>query len=171
MEKDRREYSRIDVSWPVNILTFERSITGALKNISLGGALIVCRKMPHTEKPLELSIQIPNYLFPVSAVVQKVRMISQDSDNHSSSYELAVRFTEISEDDFRALCNAIESATQARELPPSAEKTTPTAANTGVIRSMEKLSRDLNRPFRELLEEAMCDLLKKYEAGIPEEET
>jgi hypothetical protein len=41
---ERRQYPRIDINWPVSMETPEGTINAEVKNISLGGAFIGCKK-------------------------------------------------------------------------------------------------------------------------------
>ena len=107
MKQGKREYSRVEVSWPVIMLTSKKSIIGKINNISVGGALISCQELPSPEETLELQIEITD-LFYVSASVENVRVDVDDSHSDSVAYELAVRFTEMTEDERGLLYNAIE---------------------------------------------------------------
>lgn len=107
MKQGKREYSRVEVSWPVTMLTSKKLIIGKIKNISVGGALISCQDLPSPEESLELKIEIADLFF-VSASVENVRIDVDDSHSDSIAYDLAVRFTEITEDECRILYNAIE---------------------------------------------------------------
>jgi len=107
VKQGKREYSRVDVSWPVTMLTSKKLIIGKIKNISVGGALISCQELPSPEESLELRIEISD-LFYVSASVENVRINVNDGYSDSIAYELAVRFTEMTEDERRMLYNAIE---------------------------------------------------------------
>lgn len=109
MERPRREYSRVRVSWPVVIYTPDGLIEGVTKNISLDGALIQCDRLPNLDDELNLSIGVPNSKFPVTALVKKVRLANCDGNTASRRHSLAVRFTEIAEDDRRVLYSAIEA--------------------------------------------------------------
>jgi hypothetical protein len=73
----------------------------------VGGALISCQELPSPEETLELQIEITD-LFYVSASVENVRVDVDDSHSDSVAYELAVRFTEMTEDERGLLYNAIE---------------------------------------------------------------
>ena len=57
--KDDREHSRIEVTWPSSISTSSGSIDGELRNISLGGALFLCRELPNLEDTFALDILAP----------------------------------------------------------------------------------------------------------------
>jgi hypothetical protein len=107
VKQGKREYSRVEVSWPVIMLTSKKSIIGKINNISVGGALISCQELPSPEETLELQIEITD-LFYVSASVENVRVDVDDSHSDSVAYELAVRFTEMTEDERGLLYNAIE---------------------------------------------------------------
>jgi hypothetical protein len=107
VKKGKREYSRVEVSWPVTMLTSKKLIIGKIKNISVDGALISCQELPSPEEFLELKIEITDLFF-VSASVENVRIDVDDSHSDSIAYDLAVRFTEITEDECRILYNAIE---------------------------------------------------------------
>ena len=105
---EKREHSRVEVTWPVSIITSKGLIKGEIKNISRGGALIHCREIPETDEPFELRIEIPDHLLTISAKVEKVRLNIDDSDEAFPSYDLAVRFLGINVDERRALFHAIE---------------------------------------------------------------
>ena len=107
MKQGKREHSRVEVSWPVTMLTSKQSIIGEIKNISVSGAMISCQELPSPEETLELQIEITD-LFYVSASVENVRVDVDDSHSDSVAYELAVRFTEMTEDERGLLYNAIE---------------------------------------------------------------
>ena len=107
MEKSKREYTRVQVSWPVTMLTRKKMLVGEIKDISVSGALIRCEELPSPEETLELSIEVADLSY-VSALVENVRFTVDDSHGDSLAYELAVRFTEMAEDERKMLHNAIE---------------------------------------------------------------
>jgi hypothetical protein len=163
MGNDKREYSRTEISWPVYMNTTGGLVDGELKDISMGGALIRCRKPPMVDESFELIIEIPEYASQVSAIVEQVRLHTQDNENAFPLYELAVRFTDISGDDFRLLCRAVESQPGLQSRRRMVKRADLSGVEKGVLSSMEKLSRDLNRSFSDLLQEALRDFVKKYE--------
>lgn len=115
MKQGKREHSRVEVSWPVTILISKQLIIGEIKNISESGALISCQEVPIPEETFNLMIEITD-LFYVSATVENVRFAVDDSPNGPIASYLAVRFTEITEDERRILSNAIELETR-KEKP------------------------------------------------------
>ena len=168
MEHCRREYSRIEVSWPVSIFTSAGLIDGQIKNISIGGALINCKSLPDLDKTFNLTIDIPHYFFPVAAKVKKVRLNIYDSEerNESPSYDLAVRFMDMSEADSKVFHEAIDRAFRTEGTTSPQKKKDAKKSNridNSLLMTVEKLSTDTGRSFKELLEEALQDLIKKYE--------
>ncbi len=167
MDKCRREYSRVEVSWPVSIYTTAGLIDGELKNISIGGALITCRSLPDLDETFQVTIEIPDYLFPIAAKVKKVRLNVYDSESEKTppSYDLAVRFMDMSLEDRKLFHEAIDRASRIKRPATVEKKVKPKDSNridNTLLSSVEKLSTDLNRTFKDLLEEALMDLLDKY---------
>jgi hypothetical protein len=107
VKQGKREHSRVEVSWPVTMLTSKQLIIGEIKNISESGALIGCQEVPSPEETLKLRFEITD-LFYVSATVENIRFNVDDSPSDSIAYYLAVRFTEMTEDERKILYNAIE---------------------------------------------------------------
>ena len=107
MKKSKREYFRVEVSWPVTMHTGKKMLVGEIKDISVSGALIRCEELPSPEETLELSIEVAELSY-VFALVENVRFNVDDSHGNGITYELAVRFKEMTEDGRRVLHNAIE---------------------------------------------------------------
>ena len=168
MEKCRREYTRVDVSWPASIFTAAGLIEGQVKNISIGGALINCQSLPDLEETFHLAIEIPHYLFPVAAKAKKVRLNVYDSEEGSTSlsYDLAVLFLDMSEEDSKVFHEAIERACRTQPHPAVEEEKDANTSNridNSLLVTVEKLSTDHECSFKDLLEEALQDLINKYE--------
>ena len=100
---DKRNHPRAEISCPITIQADERVIEGKVRNISLGGLLIHSEAIPDLGKPFKVNIKLPNSVAPVSALARAVRVHIQSEDNAPTSYILAVRFVDISEDFFDAL--------------------------------------------------------------------
>jgi hypothetical protein len=109
---EKRAHSRVEATWPVSIFTSRGLVEGEIKDISKGGALISCSRLPETDRTLELSIEIPDHLMRISATVEKVRLNIDDTDKVFPSYDLAVRFLGINVDQRRNLYKAIEHKVQ-----------------------------------------------------------
>jgi hypothetical protein len=104
----------------------------------------------------------------VEARVKKVRLNVYDSDSDGSppSYDLAVRFMDMSAEDGKIIHEAVDRAFRMQRPEPAPKKVKHKARNRlddSLLMSVEKLSRELGRPFKDLLEEALQDLIYKYE--------
>jgi hypothetical protein len=91
--------------------TGKKLLVGEIKDISVCGALIRCEELPSPEETIEISIELSD-LFYVSATVENVRFNVDDSHGNGITYELAVRFKEMTEDGRRVLHNAIVQETR-----------------------------------------------------------
>ena len=111
MQQCKREYSRVEVCWPVTMHTGKKLLVGEIKDISVSGALIRCEELPSPEETIEISIELSD-LFYVSATVENIRFNVDDSHGNDITYELAVRFKDMTEDGRTMLYNAIEQETR-----------------------------------------------------------
>ena len=110
--KERRVHSRVEITWPVKIVTSQGPVQGEIRDISKGGARIRCHDLPMPDETFELRIEIPGHLLKVSATVEKVRLTIDEGDCTSGSFDLAVRFLEINLEQRKILYNAIEHQSQ-----------------------------------------------------------
>lgn len=91
--RERRKHERIVVNWPVVVVTPQRYIGGEAKNISVGGAVVVCTRDPGRSEPLRLAIKIPTSeeLLQATGVVVWSNLTAQPNDLYSC--ETGIRFT------------------------------------------------------------------------------
>ena len=100
--RERRDCSRVEVSWPVGMLTSAGLIEGEVKNISFEGAGIQCRELPKIDESLDLDILIPEKdNTSVSASVGIIWSKTYESGDASPLANLGVRFLEISDEDMK----------------------------------------------------------------------
>ena len=103
----KREHSRVPVSWPVTMVTPEGDIDGIIENISAGGAYIRCGT-PLLQKDLFiLSIlsQDREHSWIGAEVVWLDIPLSTDSD--VIPIGLGVRFTNITTEDLQFVSNVV----------------------------------------------------------------
>ena len=100
--KDRRQFARAEVEWPVTILSPEQHTLGEIKNISQVGASIYCQELPSAGPELSLEIKPPNRQ---SFLVFAKPIWAVDADSSESPYRFVfgVQFEYISEDDLQFL--------------------------------------------------------------------
>jgi c-di-GMP-binding flagellar brake protein YcgR len=103
--EQRREHSRVEVSWPMSIFTPRGPIEGRVLNISLTGAFIRCLELPNPVEALKLGIEIWEHRHVMFATAEMVRLDVRDYDSDLHTYFLGVRFKEIAEEDLRFLAS------------------------------------------------------------------
>ena len=105
--KEKREYSRAEVEWPVNISTAQGLIQGKIRNMSLGGAYIHVEELPNMDENLSLSIEIPEHHYAVFATGETIRFEVNSSENTPVYYGLGVRLKNMVEDDLEFLFSSV----------------------------------------------------------------
>jgi hypothetical protein len=93
VERERRKDHRVLVSWPVVVVTPQRYIGGEVKNISGGGAAVVCTRDPGRLEPLRLAIKIPTSeeLVQATGIVVWSKLEAQPNDLYGC--HMGIRFT------------------------------------------------------------------------------
>lgn len=105
--RQQRQHRRIEVEWPVTMMTPEGDMDGIIENISVGGAYIRCETMlsksdlflmcilAHSRKGSWLGAEVIWIDIPL------------DADTESVPVGMGVRFTDMSEDDLRFITEAV----------------------------------------------------------------
>ena len=99
---DRRLQPRIEIRWPVTVLTTQTTIEGEIHNLSPSGAFISCKVVP----PLEVSFFIiikPPERQTISLAGKAVWSTTLESDASNSRLGVGVQFTNITPGDRRFL--------------------------------------------------------------------
>jgi hypothetical protein len=105
--KEKREYSRAEVEWPVNISAAQGLIQGTIKNMSLGGAYIHLEELPNMDDRLDLSIEIPEHHYAVFATAETIRFEVNASEETPVYYGLGIRLKDMPEEDFEFLSSTV----------------------------------------------------------------
>ena len=58
--RERRNAPRINVSWPITIITSQGTIEGESRNITLSGIFIHCKKKLPEDEVYQMIIKLPN---------------------------------------------------------------------------------------------------------------
>jgi hypothetical protein len=58
-DAEKRRHPRIEINWPAAILDPKHPTAVQLKDISLGGAFVVCQELPDSQNQFKISIQLP----------------------------------------------------------------------------------------------------------------
>ena len=96
IEAERRQHPRIDVNWPVSIETPEGTIDAEVRNISLGGAFIGCKKPLPIGQGFSLTITGPDNE-PVIATAEVVWSNANVPEDKVINRGMGVRFIKMSE--------------------------------------------------------------------------
>ena len=97
--KRSRQHPRAEVSLPVIVCTPRGQIQGRIVNLSLTGAFILVGELPDLTRQVELFIEIPRLqVLVVIAVIVRFD-IRPTGDGTRHHFGLAVRFSNISDDD------------------------------------------------------------------------
>ncbi len=88
--KERRLQPRVEVRWPVTLLTSEGAISGETRDISMQGAFIYCEKSIPLSERLVLSVKAPAASMQVMA--QVVWADNSKDDNKDEPAGIGVRF-------------------------------------------------------------------------------
>ena len=97
--KRSRQHPRTEVSLPVIVCTPRGQIQGRIINLSFTGDFILLGELPDLTRQVELFIEIPRLqVLVVIAVIVRFDMRST-GDGTRHQYGLAVRFSNISDDD------------------------------------------------------------------------
>ena len=109
--KDRRQFARAEVKWPVIILSSEDQPPGEIKSISQVGASIYCQKPLPAGEELGLEIQPPNRQS-ILVFAKPIWAIDADSSESPHCCVFGVRFEYISEDDIQFLDDIVDKQSQ-----------------------------------------------------------
>ena len=93
---ERRQHPRIDVNWPVSMETPEGTINAEVKNISLGGAFIGCKKPLRIGHVFSMTMTGPDNE-PVIATAEVVWSNENVPEDKVVNRGIGVRFIKMSE--------------------------------------------------------------------------
>jgi hypothetical protein len=107
MAMEKRQYPRVEVAWPVTIVTPDGLVIGRTENLSLVGTLILCPEVPELFYSIRLFFR-PAERQLLIATAERVWSSTFVSDN-CMSHAMGVRFTYIPDNDYRLINEAISS--------------------------------------------------------------
>jgi uncharacterized protein (TIGR02266 family) len=93
---DKRQHPRMDINWSVSMETRDGRIDGEIKNISLGGAFICCKKPLPVGQVFPLTMIGPNNE-PVAAMAEVAWSNVNVPDEKVINRGMGVRFIKMSE--------------------------------------------------------------------------
>ena len=105
---EKRQFPRVETTWPVVIVSPDAHIAGETKDLSVDGALILCQDMPELENTFQLVLK-PSKQRAIQVHAERVWSVNINFDGKRVLSGMGVRFTEICYDDRQFLKNVISS--------------------------------------------------------------
>ena len=99
---EKRIVPRVQIKWPVTMLSPQLKVEGKIENFSSKGAFVSCKELPPLEEGFLMVIQAPNYkaMNLNAKVVWSTVLKSTEGDPY---FGIGVHFTRMSPDDRQAL--------------------------------------------------------------------
>ena len=104
-EIDKRRYPRVEIAWPVTVMTPYGPVGGTTQNLSVGGACIRLAETPELEEVFRLILRpAEQLLLPATAELVWSETFFGDT---SISQDMGVYFKYIANDNVKFMNNAI----------------------------------------------------------------
>jgi hypothetical protein len=95
--QEKRNYPRAAVKWPVVLRTAHGEIGCETVNITVDGALIHCEEPLPPNEDIEIIINVPSLVRPVTLAAQVIHSSISDQGEGVAPCEVGVQFTEVSD--------------------------------------------------------------------------
>lgn len=109
MAKEKRQYPRVDISWPATIVTPDGLVDCKTENLSPVGTLIRCSKSSGLPDNFRLVFKAANRRL-ILATAEKVWSKNLNSKN-STSHAVGVRFTFVPDHDYQLIKGTVYGGT------------------------------------------------------------
>jgi hypothetical protein len=108
MAIERRRYSRIEIEWPVTLITAHSLVGGITQNLSLVGTLIRCSAAPNLDDRFRLVFKPAGR----QLLLATAEMVWSDSFlvNTSKLHAVGLRFAYVPEHDYQRISQVLEKA-------------------------------------------------------------
>jgi Tfp pilus assembly protein PilZ len=111
---ERRLQPRIEIRWPVTVLTMHKTIEGEIHNLSPSGAFISCKVVPPMESSFFIIIKPPERQT-ISVAGKVVWSTTLQTDENNASLGVGVQFTNITPGDLRFLTQLVKTHNNKKE--------------------------------------------------------
>ena len=105
---ERRLEPRIEIKWPVTVLTMQTTIEGEIHNLSPSGAFISCKAVPPLESSFFIIIKPPERQT-ISVAGKVVWSTTLQTGESNTSLGVGVQFTNITPGDLRFLIQLVKT--------------------------------------------------------------
>jgi hypothetical protein len=120
INKEKRQFARVEVKWPATIITSDGQLVGETIDISQVGLSIYCKEALPIGQEFRLEIQPPNCQ-PITATAMAVWSMDTTFLERSRSFVMGAEFAYISEDDIRFLGEIIRNRPKERDCQQKLE--------------------------------------------------
>ena len=111
---ERRLQPRVEIRWPVTVLTTQMRIEGEIQNVSPSGAFISCKVVPPLESSFFIIIKPPERQT-ISVAAKVVWSTTLHTDESSSHLGVGIQFTNITPGDRNFLNQFVANQINTRE--------------------------------------------------------
>ena len=105
---ERRLQPRIEIRWPVTVLTMQTTIEGEIHNLSPSGAFISCKAVPPLERSFFIIITPPERQT-ISVAGKVVWSTTLRADESNVRQGVGVQFTNITPGDLKFLSQLVKT--------------------------------------------------------------
>jgi hypothetical protein len=114
---EKRKHPRVEVKWPVTMMTTDGDWNGVVENISSGGAYIRTKKLLSNSDPIVMGIMgLKRELLWIGAEVVRTDFTTT-SKPEKSTVGIGVRFTTVSEEDYQFIKNEVSDLLNLSRMP------------------------------------------------------
>ena len=118
MNKEKRQYVRVQVGYPVLVKSSRGLLLGQITDISPGGAFICCQETSEPGEILKMTIRVSPVSPPLKARGKVIRSHIYCLDDETMCHGMGVRFTKISADDRRVISSLISGYLKSQIASP-----------------------------------------------------
>ena len=103
---ENRKHSRIQVNWPITVLSESGSIEGETRNITVEGMFIICKEPLRLNETYRISIKPPNHKN-IELTCKVIWSNLYGVDDEKTAYGMGFCFVQVSDKDRHFLSDAI----------------------------------------------------------------
>ena len=116
-DKEKRQRPRARVSWQVTIRSSQGDLSGETLNVTVDGALVLCREPLEPNDTIEMVMNVPALVSPLRIPARVIHSNICDPEDETLCYEIGVRFTEISKKDRWLISAAVQRESGVMLMP------------------------------------------------------
>jgi hypothetical protein len=116
-DKEKRQYPRVEVRWPILLRTTRGDITGETLNMTSNGAFIRCQESLGLDEIFEFIINVPALVQPITLTAKVIHVTANGPGDETMPCEMGIVFTEVSEKQRWLISTAIQRESGVMLMP------------------------------------------------------